>query len=348
MKKRLVKRCSVFFVAFMLVLVYAISAEAGTIKLRFAQQNPETGWSTQNAVEPWLRQLEEATDGRVEIDAYHGQTLARGRDMWEAVRMGIADIAWCFHGYWPDMTPLADVVSLPGLPFRTAEKGSEVLWKLYEKFPEIQEEFKDVKILLFKTSEPYHLITRNTPVKTMEDLRGLKLRMTGGPPTNMVRQLGGTPMLIPMPDCYMSLSQGVIDGMGAPWEAIHVWRFYEVVNYYTTNVPFPAVYFSIAMNKNTWNRLPEDIQEAIMSVSGLEGSKFWGKNFFDKMRDLAIDAIEKEGDAENLHTLSEEERQRWIEEGAEPVWENWVRKMENAGYDNAREILEAAISLSKE
>ena len=50
-------------------------------------------------------------------------------------------MGWCFHGYWPGMTPLADVISLPALPFKTGEKGSEVLWNLYEKFPEIKKQY---------------------------------------------------------------------------------------------------------------------------------------------------------------------------------------------------------------
>ncbi len=75
--------------------------------------------------------------GKVKIQAFHGQTLAKGKDMWKAVKSGITDIGWCFHGYWPGLTPLADVISLPATPFTSAEEGSAVLWKLYEKFPQI-------------------------------------------------------------------------------------------------------------------------------------------------------------------------------------------------------------------
>ena len=329
-----------------LVFSFTGSGAAKTFTLRFAHQNPESGLSSVNCVDPWLRQVEEATGGQVKIQAFYGQTLAKGKDMWNAVKTGITDIGWCFHGYWPGMTPLSDVISLPALPFRTAEKGSEVMWTLYERFPEIQKEYEDVKVLLFYTSEPYTLITREKPVKAIEDLKGMKIRMTGGPPTDMVRELGGTPMLIPMPDCYISLQKGVIDGMGAPWEAIHVWRFYEVVRHYT-DVPFPAVYFSIVMNKNTWNRLPKEVQEGIMSVSGKKGSKFWGRNFFDKMKDLGKEKIQAEGDDGNLYELRSEERQKWIEAGGKPVWAEWVKNMENKGHSRAREILDTTIELSR-
>ena len=330
-----------------LVFSFSASSFAETITLRFAHQNPESGVSSKICVDRWIEQVEEATDGKVKIQAFYGETLVKGKDMWTGVKSGITDIGWCFHGYWSGMTPLTDVISLPALPFRTAEQGSEVLWKLYERFPEIQKEFEDVKVLLFYTSAPYTLITRDKPVKKMEDLKGMKIRMTGGPPTDMVRKLGGTPMLIPMPDCYISLQKGVIDGMGAPWEAIQVWRFYEVVDHYT-EVPFPAVYFSIAMNKNSWNRLPKDVQEDIMSVSGLKGSKFWGRQFFDAMRDRAQKKIKAEGDAGNIYELSDEERKRWVEVGGEPVWNDWVDKMEGKGYDNAQKILDTTLELAKE
>ena len=343
MKKQMV--CLLMAAVF--ALSFAVGAHAKTVTLRFAHQNPDTGMSSVKCVDPWLKQVEKAANGQVKIQAFYGQTLAKGKDMWNAVKTGIADIGWCFHGYWPGMTPLSDVISLPALPFKTAEKGSEVMWKLYEQFPEIQKEYKDVKVLLFYTSDPYTLITTDKQVKTIADMKGLKIRMTGGPPTDMVKALGGVPMLIPMPDNYISLQKGVIDGMGAPWEAIHVWRFYEVVKYYT-EVPFPAVYFSIVMNKNKWNSLSKDVQDAIMSVSGEAGSKFWGRNFFDEMKAEGVKKIREKGQGDNLYELTPEERAKWLEIGGKPVRSIWVEKMKKKGFSNAQEILDTAIRLSQE
>jgi TRAP-type C4-dicarboxylate transport system substrate-binding protein len=211
------------------LLVLPATVGAATIKLRMASQNPETSWGHTSAVAPWAEQVNKATNGQVEVQVYAGQTLCKGNDTWEATKAGIADIGWCFHGYWPGLTPLADVVSLPALPFKTAEEGSELFWKLYEKFPAIQQEFADVKVLCLYTSDPYLLITRDKQVKTLEDLKGLKIRAAGGPPTDQIKALGGVPMLIPMPDNYLSLQKGVIDGMGAPWEAIQGFRLQELV-----------------------------------------------------------------------------------------------------------------------
>jgi TRAP-type C4-dicarboxylate transport system substrate-binding protein len=332
---------------FGVILGFAVVAAAQPITLTFANQNPDTSWSGMKAIAPWAKQVEEATNGKVKIQIFYSQTLTKGKDAWEATKNGIADISWCFHGYWPGLTPLADVISLPALPYTTAEKGSEVLWKLYEKYPAIQEQFADNKILLLFTSNPYLLITTKKQVKTMEDIKGMKIRMSGGPPTEMMKALGGTPMMVPMPDNYMSLQKGVIDGMGAPWEAIHGFRLYEVVNYYT-ETPFPAVYFSIAMNKKKWDSLDKEIQDAIMSVGGLEGSKFWGRNHFDTAKDGVMEKVKSEGKSIDIYSFSDEERQRWIDTAGKPIWDQWVNKMIEAGHSNAQEILDTAISLSQE
>ena len=192
----------------------------GETTLSFASQDPATSWLHNHAIVPWTKQVEKATNGEVKIKIYPSQTLVKGKDSWNAVASGVVDMAWCFHGYWPGMTPLSDVMSLPALPFKTAEKGSEIFWRLYEKFPEIQKEFSTNKVLLVFTSNPHVLITTKQPIKRLEDFEGMKFRATGGPPTESIKLAGATPVMIPMPDCYISLQKGVVDGMHGPWTAI--------------------------------------------------------------------------------------------------------------------------------
>jgi len=339
------KRKGIFIViSLFLALIISAPTFAQVINLKLADQNAQTGWGPVHALQPWVKKVEEAAKGRLKIDVYYSQTLAKGPDIWNAVKSGIADIGWCFHGYWPGMTPLSDVITLPSLPFMKAEKGSEVLWKLYERFPEIQNEYKDVKVLMLWTSHPYFLITTKKQVKKLEDLRGMKIRVTGGPPTDQMKALGAVPMLIPMPENYIALQKGVIDGMGTPWEAIHGFRLYEVVKYYTI-VPLSAVYFSMSMNKQKWESLPKDIQDAIMSVSGLEGSKFWGRNFFDAAEQGVEEMIKKGGYEMVKYVVPPDEVERWRKVAGEPLWKDWVKKMEAKGHKEAQKILDAALEL---
>jgi len=324
----------------------AAPSPAQVIKLTLADQNSSTAWGPVHALQPWVKKVEEATKGRVKIEVYPAQTLVKGPEIWNAVKSGVADVGWAFHGYWPEMTPLADVIALPSLPFQSAEKGSEVLWKLYERFPTIQKQFKDVHLLQMWTTTPYFLITAKKQVKTLEDIKGLKIRAPGGPPTDQMKALGAVPVLIPMPDNYLALQKGVIDGMGTVWEATYAFRLYEVVKYYTF-VPLAASYFSMPMNKQKWESLPKEIQNAITSVSGLEGSRFWGRNFFDTVEEAVLEHIKKGGHEMVRYTPPPEELERWTRVAGEPLWKEWVRKMEAKGYPEAQQVLNAALELLK-
>src|SRR5438132_13413045 len=103
----------------------AAPATAQEIKLTFADQNSPAGWGPSHALQPWVKQVEEATKGRVKIEVYPSQTLIKGVDMWKGIRGGIADIGWCVQGYWPEQTPLACVVSLPFLSIRSCAQGRQ-------------------------------------------------------------------------------------------------------------------------------------------------------------------------------------------------------------------------------
>jgi TRAP-type C4-dicarboxylate transport system substrate-binding protein len=119
-----------------------------------------------------------------------------------------------------------------------------------------------------------------------------------------------------------------------------------VVNYYT-QVPFPAVYFSVSMNKNKWNGLPKDVQDAIMSVGGLKGSKFWGKNWFDTAKGAVKERASAAGKTIDLYQLPDAERERWLSISGKPLWSQWVQSMEAKGKKDAQAILDTTLDLLK-
>jgi TRAP-type C4-dicarboxylate transport system substrate-binding protein len=321
-------------------------ALAQEIKLTLADQNSPNAWGPSHALLPWIKQIEQATKGRVKVEVYPSQTLVKGPDMWKQVRAGVVDVGWCFHGYWPEQTPLADVISLPFLPIKSSEQASEVLWRLYEKYPAIQKEFSDVQPLLLYTTSQYFLLTTKKQVKTLDDLKGMKLRIPGGPPTDMVKALGAVPVSIPMPDMYQALDKGVVDGMGVPWEAVQGFRLYEVAKYYTM-VSTVTPYFSLCANKQKFASLPKDVRDQIMSVSGLTGAKFWGHNFFDTAEQDALAKIKAGNHQMVRYELPNDEVDKWRKVAGEPLWEEWVKKMEGKGHKEARDILKSTLDMLK-
>lgn len=335
--------CAVTLFAAMLA-VAPVSAQE--IKLTFADQNSPTGWGPSKALAPWVKQVEEATKGRLKLQVYPSQTLVKGVDMWKAAAAGTIDIGWCVQSYWPDNTPLSDVISLPGLPFKSAEKTSEVLWKLYEKYPAIQKEYSAVQPLALYTATPFMVISSKKQVKSLDDLKGMKVRVVGGPATDHMKALGGVPTPMPMPDVYQALDKGVIDAASAPWEAVHAFRLYEVGKFVTL-APLATAYFSICANRAKIASLPAEVRTQLLSVGGLAGSKHWGRNFFDTAEQGVFDDLKKANRAIERFQLPAAENARWTKL-AEPVHEAWVKKMEDRGNKEAREILNTAIAMLKE
>jgi TRAP-type transport system periplasmic protein len=332
--------------ALSILLLAGVSPVQGApTTLSMADQNSNMSWGPVHATQPWAKKVEEVTKGQVKVQIYPSQTLAKGPECWDAVRDGIADMAWFAGGQHPGRMPYMDVITLPGL-FKTAEKGSEIIWKLYEKFPSIQKELADNQVIILHTINPFNILTSKKPVKTLEDLKGLKIRTVAGQPTEQLKLLGATTILLPMPDCFEALDKGVVDGMLAPMEPIPGYKLYEVTKY-IAEAPIAANYFTVVMNKKRWSQLSKENQAAIMGISGLEGSKWFGKNFADTATEGVPQIAKQAGYQMTVYSLPEAERQRWIEVSGKPLWEAWVKGCESKGLNEARKILDTALEFAK-
>jgi TRAP-type transport system periplasmic protein len=104
---------------------------------------------------------------------------------------------------------------------------------------------------------------------------------------------------------------------------------------------------ALCANKQKFQSLPQDVRSAIMSVSGLAGAKFWGRNFFDTAEQGVIERA-KAGNYElNRYQVPPDELTRWTKIAGEPIWNEWVKKMEGKGHANAREVLNTTLDLLK-
>jgi len=304
----------------------------------------------QNAVIPWLDGLEEASDGRVEVERYWSQTLAKMPDHWNAAKFGLADIAMAFHGVWPGMTPLADATALPFMPGTTGVQQSSVLYELFEKFPEMKQSFeKDNKILNIWGNfyDSIGTTKKTGPVKTLEDLKGLVIRAPGGPASEMINNLGGSAKYIGASDLYLALQKGVLDGLVmAPAFAGNL-RIDEVISYYAyPPIAIVGNYFTHPMNWNTWNKIPDDIKAAWEKegLLGLQACQDMGYGWADKYEEGMVAELKAKGSEYIRYDVPQAEFDRWLELGGSPVWDKWVASMEALGLPG-REVLEEALLL---
>lgn len=316
------------------------------IKLVYGNQNPETGWEVSQASKPWLKKVEEATKGQVITEGYYAQSLFKGTDAWEAIKSGQTDIGFCAMGFFPGLASLSEFIMLPFLPLASAELGGDVMWQLYEKYPSLAKQYADVKVLNFIVLAPFFAITKDKQIKTLEDMKGMKMRTLGGPQADAFKALGGSPMFMGINEVYQNVEKGVVDGGFLPWEAIMSFRLYEVVKYYTY-MPFSTGLFIIAMNNNKWNSLSPDVQKAIMSVSGRQGSAWWSKVMGDGSYQEGRKIVAEKKTTMIEYTLPPDELAKWTKAAGEPEWDKWIKANEAKGLTDAKAILDDAIKMLK-
>jgi TRAP-type C4-dicarboxylate transport system substrate-binding protein len=315
------------------------AAKSKTITIRYATMDAKQSWTATHSLLPWMNAVEKATSGQVKFEPYWSNTLSKPFDNWESVKSGVADAGDCVMAFWPGLAPISDVISLPFVGVESAEQGGAVFWQLYEKYPSLQAEYKDVHVLFFGVANPNILMTTKKQVKSVEDIKGLKLRVTGGPPTNYLKAVGASPMLVAMTDVYMNLQKGVIDGVIASWTSVESMKFHEVIDY-INNVPIYATFAARVMNLNTWNRLPKDVQQAITECGGLERSIEFSKTQFDDH----VAVVKKAGYDITQYTPNAQELAQW-KASAKSIQDQWVADMSAAGHPEAQEILDTAKAL---
>lgn len=241
------------------------NADSGeTYNLTMTIHDPVTSAKVQK-YEELAEKTREATDGKVNITVYPGGTLVASTDVADGVAAGTADIGWLFTTFFPGQFPLTEVVTLP-MMFDNHEISTEVLLRLYEQSPELQEELSDYKILNLYCN-PINYFYTTSPVESIADLQGMQIRTTAGVSTDMVTAWGGSPVLMGPGDMYQSIEKGVLNGMVFEWSGFNAFRLGEVTKYCTT-LPICCGVFLCVMNKDSYDSLPAEYQQVIDEIWG--------------------------------------------------------------------------------
>lgn len=298
---------------------------AQPIRLSFNLTVPKTSYLVTEVLEPWIKQVEKATNGRVAFDIYYSGTLLKINMAWDGLQKGVCDIADISFATLPGLATFMDVVSLPDLKYTSSAHQGGVAWKLFETVPEIQNEFKAAKMLLFYSPGLFMVETSKKQVKSRDDMKGLKMRISAGESTQIMNELaGGVSVTMVGPEIYQNIQKGVADGAFVNWDLLQSFRLYEVAPY-VTHGPFNSGVKAIAISLLTWNKLPKDVQDQIMSVSGLAGSVFWSQAF-DKSGDAARAKAKAAGYPLTEYRLTQEQADQWLKTDGQKVYDWWAKR----------------------
>jgi TRAP-type transport system periplasmic protein len=299
-----------------------VYGQAKPIELSYSSFFPAT-YGLGQAATAWAKEVEKRTNGKVKITIHHSGTLTDANNCYEGVVNGISDIGQSVLSYTRGRFPLMEVLDLPGYPV-SAQVTTKVCDEFYKKFK--PKEFADTHVLYMHAHIPGTIATVKKPVRTLEDLKGLKIRTTGLA-TKIIEALGGTPVAMPKGDQYDAMSKGVVDGTVSSPNELVGYKVAEVAKYSTLlgDVGYVSCMF-VTMNNEKWKSLPADIQKVFTEVSN-EWVEYTGKEW-NRIEIEGFQFGKKVG-----HTfiyLSPQEQARW-RNAVKPLQDAYVKAMAAKG-----------------
>lgn len=250
---------------------------AQKIELTLSMHDP-IGSNNGKFYQEWANSVSEATNGNVTVTIHASATLASAADVADMVESGGVDLGWVFTSFYAGQFPLTDVVTLPMIGFGDPVVGTNVLWDLYEKYPEMANEWAGFKLLNLYGNPGNIFCSKDKPVDSADDIKGLIMRAPGGPLTTFVTKLGGSPISMSPPDMYEAMQKNNITAFIFETAGVTNFKLQDVTDYYT-ELPLCHGVFSLIMNQEKWDSLPKEYQDAIASVTGRTGSIAAAENF---------------------------------------------------------------------
>ncbi len=290
----------------------------------------------------WGQDVEKATAGRVKMNLLP-KAVSNPQGSLDAVRDGLADVSWTVHGLTPARFVLTKVAEFPMLGDK-GEQTSVAYQRIHERHLEKAGEHKGVKVLAVFTHSAGQVFNNLRPVRTINDLVGLKMRTAGGVILDAAKVLGVVPVLRPAPEIYELVSTGVVDGVFVNLMGITGFKIERNIKH-ATIVP-GGLYntsFVLFMNEERYNKMSKADQEAIASVSGEHVARRIGRAF-DQQDVGGLDAL-RTNKAEVL-TAPADFVQALAAKVA-PVEAAWVKEASARGIDGAKVLAEFRAEVRK-
>lgn len=236
--------------------------------------------------------LDSLSKGSLKVKIYPNQQLGSERECLELLQLGALDMTKVSVGVFENFAPNTRILGLPYL-FRDRSHTFKVLdGPIGQRLLNEGEKYR-LKGLCFYDAGSRSFYTKDRPVNTPEDLKGLKIRvMESATAIDMVKRFGGTPTPISAGELYTALQQGVVDGAENNPPVFYLSRQYEVCKYFSLD-EHTVIPDMLVAGTHLWQELTEQqkswLQEAV-NTSVVYQRELWAASEKE-----AIDAVRKAG-----------------------------------------------------
>jgi tripartite ATP-independent transporter DctP family solute receptor len=303
------------------------------VTLRYAGDLPIGNHLTRTQ-EFFAKRVAEIGKGKVKIEVYPAGQLFAAKDYVKAVPAGAVDMAQSLMGQWTGLVPVFMLTDIP-----LFYNDWDHIWRTMDS--EVGDAMKNDTDkagfkLLFWTQDTSAGFVSKTPLKTIDDWKGKKIRSYTELASHTIKALGGAPAFMGGGEVYMALQRGTVDGAISTLSSFYDRKYYEVVKYLT--VPsMPGPIYGGVINLKKWESLPADVKEIIVAAG--KDTQDFGRKEVKKMDAESIELLKQKG--MEIYFLSQAEREKW-KKASVPQVEKVV--LERVG-ERARKMMEQAEKL---
>jgi TRAP-type transport system periplasmic protein len=305
------------------LLLWSNHAAAAPLELKFASISAPAHVLNAQVHTPWIKQIEEASQGKLKVTLYTGAALGPAKQAYDLVAKGIADISYGWITFHPNRFPLSEVYTLPGLvPNR---RSAYHLWDVYQEY--LKPEWTKTKTLWLGLAPGYVFIMRDKPIRAISDVKGLRLGFMGGVAAKVISAMGGVPVDVTAQDAYTALQRKTIDGYINTWSSSAANKYGEIAKYYTNAGLFNSMFFCV-MNLEAYKSLPLDVQKIIDENTGQKMFKSATDAYWDDDLSAEKTVVQQTGGKGVVYNLPKEETQKY-RDLVKPIWEEWIKNVES-------------------
>lgn len=316
---RMMKK-ALLITAFLLTVFtcWATVASANEVKLIFATTDVSRAHLNVEILHPWAQRINEQGKGIINIDVRDGFTLANHQNFYDRVQDDVVQIAW---GIMSTVTGKFERSGIMGIPYLSmkSEDASVAYWRLY-KSGLLDDEYDEI-VPLFVAGFPQSSLHLAKPLKSIDNISGLKIATGSKYGAGIVKQLGATPIFLPLPDYYEGLQRGTVDGIVMTWTAFQPFKLAEVTKYHI-DTQLGGAPGAVFMTKKRYNALPPEARKIIEANSGEAQSRMFGA-FWDRVQDEWRQKVKGMKD-HTVVSLTAEQTAEWRKRVA-PLAEEWIK-----------------------
>lgn len=322
MKKRVV---FIFFTVLFTFLILSILS--GPVKAETFTLKAVTGWPKTASEYKAFTMFTDIVDqmvakkypGELKIQFIGGPEAVKSPDQVQALQRGMVDMVFTTNAYYVSVLPEVDALKLSN--FTPAEERTNGAWAYINNIHEKKIGIHYLARLGLGTK--FHLYLKK-PIKSA-DLKGLNIRVS---PMylQVIKGLGGNPVVIPPTEVYAALERNVVDGYCWPAVGIRDWGWQKQTQYVVDpgfyNVPNPLL-----VNLKVWNKLPKKLRDLLTEAAKEAEKKVVAA--FNEMAEKERPLLIKEGI--QVIDLPPAEKERFLKVAYDEGWKDIIQKNPKAG-----------------